>query len=143
MSSFITGFEVAASGMSAQRTRLSVISSNVANAQTTRGVDGLPYRRLAVSLEEAPIDSGFDRALEGAARGVNVSDVALENTTPMRRVYEPAHPDADPDGFVDYPNVRLLEEMVDMMMASRSYEANAASFETLKGMAMRALQIGQ
>lgn len=137
--SFLHGFDVAASGLSVQRTRLNVTASNLANAQTTRTAAGGPYLRQQVVLEEAA--ARFQTHLGNASR-VEVAAVEADRATPTRLVYEPGHPDARPDGFVEYPNVDLTQEMTDMLIASRSYEANATSFETLKRMALRALSIG-
>jgi flagellar basal-body rod protein FlgC len=144
MGTFLAGFEVAASGLQAHRTRLNVITSNLANSETTRTAEGGPYRRLQATLQTADVPGhGFGREWSRAVSGVRVSGVVEDQDAPLRRVHDPAHPDADAEGFVDLPNVEVLREMVDMMVASRSYEANAAAFETLKGMAMRAIQIGQ
>ena len=144
MSSFLAGFEVAASGLQAHRARLNVITSNLANSETTRTAEGGPYRRLQTALQAVDVPGEtFGRALDSAVRGVRVAGVVEDESSPLRRVHDPAHPDADAQGFVDLPNVEVLREMVDMMVSSRSYEANASAFETLKAMAMRAIQIGQ
>ncbi|MEC9443341.1 MAG: flagellar basal body rod protein FlgC [Myxococcota bacterium] len=139
--SFLQGFEVSASGLRTQRARMNVISSNLANAETTRTANGGPYLRKQVVLRAQPMQS-FDAHLEGAVHGVQVQGVQEDTQTPTQRVYDPGHPDADGAGYVELPNVNVLEEMVDMITASRSYEANATAFDTLKSMAQRALQIG-
>lgn len=139
--SFLTGMEVAASGLSAQRTRLDVTASNLANAETTRTAEGGPYRRRQV-IFEAQRAEDFGNQLDGAVRRVDVTDIQVDEVTPGRLVYDPGHPDADLEGYVEMPNVDVVEEMTEMVMASRSYEANATSFETLKKMAQRALSIG-
>ncbi|QDG51327.1 flagellar basal body rod protein FlgC [Persicimonas caeni] len=139
--SFLTGMEVAASGLSAQRTRLDVTASNLANAETTRTAEGGPYQRRQVIFEARRAED-FGRQLDGAVRRVDVSDIEVDAVTPGRLVYDPGHPDADLEGYVQMPNVDVVEEMTEMVMASRSYEANATSFETLKNMAQRALSIG-
>ena len=139
--SFLQGFEISASGFRSHRSRMNVISSNLANAETTRTADGGPYLRKQVILRAQPMES-FDAHLEGAVHGVEVQGVQQDTKTPTQRVYDPGHPDSDAAGYVELPNVNVLEEMVDMITASRSYEANATAFDTLKSMAQRALQIG-
>jgi len=137
--SFINGFDIAASALSAQRTRLTITASNLANAETTRTAEGGAYRRQQAVF--AASEARFGDALSAVSR-VDVVEVRSDDFTDMRMVYDPAHPDAGPDGYVEYPNVNLVEEMADMVVASRSYEANVTSFETLKRMALRALNIG-
>lgn len=138
--SFVAGFEIAASGLSAQRARLNMASSNLANAETTRAEGGGVYRRQQVVFESRRIGDGFGAQLEGAMRGVHVREV-VDDESPTRWAYEPGHPDANAQGYVEYPNVDVVEEMAEMVLASRSYEANATAFETLKTMAQRALSI--
>lgn len=137
------GLGIAASGLSAQRARLDVIAVNIANAETTRGVDGTPYRRKTVELEEA----GFPALLEGrspdgqdGAGGVRVRGV-VEDPTEGPLVYDPGHPDADGNGYVRMPNVNITDEMVDMMDARRLFEANASVFQAMKSMLRRATQL--
>ncbi|EXX91380.1 flagellar basal body rod protein FlgC [Paenibacillus darwinianus] len=145
------GFDASASALTAQRLRMDVISSNIANAETTRGrlVNGKfePYTRKMVVLE--PIRSKFADVLNarlegGSARssGVKVTRI-VEDRTPPKLVYNPTHPDADPDGYVKMPNVDTLKEMVDMISATRSYEANVTALNAAKGMFMKALEIGK
>ena len=141
--SFLQGLEIAASGLRAQRTRMTVISSNLANAETTRTAAGGAYRRQQVVLRAEAIDPGdvgssFDDALKSA----QVEAIVPDQVTPMTLVHDPGHPDADVQGYVELPNVDVLEEMVDMITTSRSYEASATAFDTLKSMAQRAIQIG-
>ena len=138
--SFINGFDIAASALSAQRTRLNVTASNLANAETTRTADGGPYLRQQAVF--GATETRFAGEVDRAINRVDVTAVQSDTTTPTRMVYDPGHPDARPDGFVEYPNVNIVEEMAEMVTASRSYEANATSFETLKKMALRALNIG-
>lgn len=137
--SFTAGFDIAASGLSAQRARLNATSSNLANAETTRTENGEVYRRKQV-IFQSKAEGEFDNQLGTAMRGVEVNEIA-DDPSPTRWAYEPGHPDANADGFVEYPNVNVVEEMAEMVVASRSYEANATAFETLKSMAQRALTL--
>jgi flagellar basal-body rod protein FlgC len=137
--SFTAGFDIAASGLSAQRARLNATSSNLANAETTRTENGEVYRRKQVVFQ-SKVEGELDNQLGNAMRGVEVSEIA-DDPSPTRWAYEPGHPDANADGFVEYPNVNVVEEMAEMVVASRSYEANATAFETLKSMAQRALSL--
>lgn len=138
---FLSALRVSASGLATERTRVNLAASNLANAETTRGPDGKPYRRLDPILEAVP----FEQRLEAAGPelvGVRVAEVA-EDPTPGRRVYNPSHPDADPDGFVTLPNVNPVGEVVNLLSAQKAYDANATAVETLKTMAQRALEIGR
>ncbi len=136
---------IAASGLSAQRARIDVIAANIANAETTRGPDGGPYRRRVVELREVP----FEPALRGArgewdaadaGGGVRVAGV-VEDASEGPLVYDPGHPDADENGYVRMPNVSITQEMVDMMEARRLFEANATVFNAVKSMLRRATQL--
>jgi flagellar basal-body rod protein FlgC len=127
--------EVSASGLSAQRRRLDAIADNIANAETTRTERGGPYRRRQVVFEELA-------SRELGQQGVRVREVT-EDPRPPRMVYRPGHPDADADGYVAMPNVSIVEEMVDMISATRSYEANAAALNASKAMARKALELGR
>ena len=145
--SMFSSFNINASGMTAQRYRMDVISENVANANTTRTADGTPYRRKMVYFEEKPAD--FSTCLNKATgqytggQGVKVTGVYEDTKTEMKMVYDPSHPDANEDGYVYYPNVDIVTEMTNMIDASRAYEANATAFTASKSMAMQGLQIGQ
>ena len=145
------GFEASASALTAQRLRMDIISSNIANAETTRGklVNGRfePYTRKMAVLE--PVRAKFSDVLDsklagGAGRtsGVKVSQI-MEDRTPPKLVYNPTHPDADEDGYVRMPNVDVLKEMVDMIAATRSYEANVTALNATKSMFAKALEIGR
>jgi flagellar basal-body rod protein FlgC len=125
---------ISASGMTAERVRMDVIAENLANANTTRGVDGQPYRRKEVVLEQGT--TAFDQVLDG----VRVAGVVAE-TSPPRRVYDPGHPDADGQGYVSLPNVTPVTEMVDMITASRGYEADVQAMNQAKQMFLRTLDI--
>jgi flagellar basal-body rod protein FlgC len=141
---FFTALRVSGSGLSAERTRVNLASSNLANAETTRGPDGQPYKRLdpvfqAVAMEGSNATPG---APGEKPMGVEVSQVVADQT-PGKRVYSPGHPDADADGFVTFPNVNPVNEVVNLLSASRGYEANATAVETLKQMAQRGLDISR
>jgi len=137
-----SAMDVASSGLSAERGRMNVIASNLANAQTTRGAGGGPYRRLDPVFQSSPVAPGsFDKVLR------NVHEVQLSGVradpTPGQLVYDPGHPDANADGYVQYPNVNVVTEMVNLMTASRAYEAGISSIESIKAMAREAIKIGQ
>jgi flagellar basal-body rod protein FlgC len=132
---FFNSMEVSASGLSAQRTRMNVASSNLANVSTTRTADGGPYKRRDVVLEARPGDPGTGIA------GVEVADIQ-QDQAPPRMEYDPGHPDADAKGYVAYPNVNMVEEMVDMITASRAYEAGITALDTAVSLAERAISIG-
>ena len=134
-------FNISASGLAAQRTRLQTISSNLANANTTRTADGGAYKRKAPVFEAETVDP-FGDALDRELATVRVSGTR-EDPTPGPVVHDPDHPDADADGYVQLPNVDVLSEMVDLMNTSRSYEANANVIDTTRDMASRALEIGR
>jgi flagellar basal-body rod protein FlgC len=141
---FFAALDIAASGLTAQRVRMNTVSSNLANAQTTRSAEGGPYRRLDPIFAARALPVGFGAALKVALgremQAVEVQGIARD-PRPPRLVYDPKHPDADPRGYVQLPNVNVVEEMVNMMTASRTYEANLLAVQTLKGMAQRALSI--
>lgn len=142
MSTLGNAMNASASALTAQRVRIEVAVSNIANAESTRGVDGQPYRRRDVVLSAMPIDS-FDSVLGRAnAVGVQVSDV-VEDTGDFRRRYDPAHPDADKDGIVAMPNVDVPEEMVDMLGAARAYQANLTAISLIRDTVQRALELGR
>lgn len=132
-------FDIAGSGMAAQRLRVQLIASNIANSETTRTKDGGPYRRRDAVFQTQDL-GGFGDAL--AAAGVQVAGIQTSQE-PFPTRYEPGHPDADANGMVKYPNVDPVEEMVNLTEASRSYEANIASVRTAKSMAAAALAILQ
>ncbi len=148
--SMFSAFNINASGMTAQRYRMDVISENVANANTTRTADGSPYRRKVVYFEEKGGQTAFSRVLGEAAynhgysgQGVKIRGVLHDYDTEMNMVYDPSHPDADENGYVTYPNVNIITEMTNMIDASRAYEANATAFNASKSMAQQGLQLGQ
>lgn len=150
--SLFNGFNISASGLTANRMRMDVVSSNIANANTTRGklVNGewVPYRRKSVELTQSGI-SPFEQRLQslmnresGVVSGVKVSKID-EDQTPFTLSYDPSHPDAGEDGYVRLPNVDPIKEMVDLMSATRSYEANITALNASKSMFMKALEIGK
>lgn len=138
-------FSVSASGMEAQRFRMNIIASNLANVETTRTESGGAYRRKDIVFAaqgEGGFGSVLQNAIDGQAPGVKVAGV-IEDARPLKQVYEPAHPDADANGYVAFPNINVAEEMVNMIAASRSYEANVSAFKATREMALKALEIGQ
>ncbi|MTH52738.1 flagellar basal body rod protein FlgC [Bacillus mangrovi] len=146
--SIFSGLNTSASALTAQRLRMDVISSNIANAESTRGqlVDGewQPYKRKMVEIGES---SSFSSHLSHAAgakagSGVRVTKIS-EDQTPFKLIYDPSHPDADDQGYVKMPNVDPLKEMTDLMSSTRSYEANVTAFNASKSMLLKALEIGK
>ncbi len=143
-----SALDISASGLTAQRVRMDTISQNIANANTTRTADGTPYRRREVVFEERSDSNSFSQALETASNklnggnGVRVSSI-VEDPTEFKKVYDPGHPDADAEGYVNMPNVDIVTEMVNMISATRSYEANVTSVNATKSMALKALEIGK
>lgn len=146
--SMFSAFNINASGLTAQRYRMDIISENVANANTTRVDDGEPYRRKVVTFAQKGEQYSFSRILSHAAkdytgRGVKVAGVYEDRETPMNKVYDPAHPDADENGYVLYPNVNIVMEMTNLIDASRAYEANSTAFSASKAMALQGLEMSK
>lgn len=142
--SFLNSLDIGRNALSAQRLRMDVITQNITNAETTRTSDGGPYRRQMVVFEER---TSFKDVLGQKRRkvnyeGVNVAAV-VKDESPFVPVYDPTHPDADEDGYVMMPNVDKTKEQLDLMAATRSYEANVTAINAVKAMASRALQIGK
>ena len=136
----ISGIDVSASALTAQKTRLDVVAQNIANAQTTRTASGGPDQRQVVSFETELLRS---QGAEGSPlQSVRVAQVTTDHT-PGQQVYNPQHPDAGADGMVTMPNVNLSQEMVDLITASRTYEANLSVVKNARQMAMRTLDIGK
>ncbi len=155
--SFLKALEISASGLTAQRLRMDIISQNIANATTTRTAEGETYRRRVVSMAEQRDTTSFANYLNRArledgegirgitqtsAAGVRVAGIATDMSD-FRYEYDPDHPDADEEGYVAYPNVDEAAELVDMMAASRAYEANVTALNAIKSMAVKALEIGK
>jgi flagellar basal-body rod protein FlgC len=133
----------AGSALSAERVRLEAAVSNLANAESTRGPDGQPYRRRDVVLSTADVNS-FDATLGRASNAVGVKVVAVvEDQSAFRRRYEPSHPDADAEGFVALPNVDAADEMVDMLSAARAYQANLTAIGLIRDLLQRSLELGR
>ena len=141
-------FDINATGMTAQRFRMDIISQNVANASTTRTEDGSPYVRKIVTFTEKDTQTPFRHVLNKATdrysgKVVKVNGVYEDSKTEMNMVYDPSHPDADENGYVTYPNVNIITEMTNLIDASRSYEANATAFGASKAIALQGLNIGK
>ncbi|MFN3454266.1 MAG: flagellar basal body rod protein FlgC [Pseudobdellovibrio sp.] len=147
MADFLSGFRINGSGMAAQRARMNAISSNIANINTTKTPEGGPYRRKDVVFEAMPDGRTFGDIVgvgdpkQDFSR-VQVSDVVYDKKGPLMK-YEPGHADANEDGYVAYPNINLMEEMTNMIQATRSYEANVQAIQATKDMALSALEIGR
>lgn len=142
MSTLGAAIAASASALSAERARIEVAVSNLANAESTRGPNGEPYRRREVVLSTETVES-FDAVLGRAgASGVRVEAIQ-EDQSPFKQRYEPSHPDADANGFVSLPNVDSAEEMVDMLSASRAYQANLAAINLIRDMVQKALELGR
>lgn len=144
---FFNSMNINASGLTAQRLRMDIISQNIANINTTRTENGQPYRRKTVLFEERNSSSSFGSILKNNMDQLNGSGVRVsrivEDNSEFKVVYDPEHPDADENGYVRMPNVNIIEEMVNMISANRSYEANVTAMNTNKNMALKALEIGR
>jgi flagellar basal-body rod protein FlgC len=145
--SLFSALDINASGLTAQRRRIEVISSNLANANTTRTEEGTPYKRKDLVFESAPVSDGFGATLSNEMRndgevGVEIAGIYEDGTQFIRR-YEPSHPDADAEGYVLYPNISPIEEMVNLLSATRSFEANVQSMNAIKELARKSLEIGR
>jgi flagellar basal-body rod protein FlgC len=143
---FFTAMDVSSSALSAGRTRMNLISSNLANANTTRTPEGGPYKRKDAVFAATPVEKRFDRALDAATaqqvRKVAVNEIVEDQSSP-RLQYDPGHPDANAQGYVAMPNVNTVEEMADMIGATRAYEANVTAVQAAKSMALKTLEIGR
>ena len=150
-------FNVAGAGMSAQRTRMSVVAGNLANAETTRTPEGGPYRRRNVFFRSLPLREDFPSLLqahssmplhlarENSQTDVNAVEVVKVSASARapRKVYDPQHPDADNEGYVPYPDINTMEEMTDLLSATRTYEANLTTFNTTKALVRKLLEMGR
>jgi flagellar basal-body rod protein FlgC len=139
---FANSFRVCASGFAAQRAKMDVIISNLANINTTRMPDGGPYKRKIAVFSSEPIGGSFDDALGESLQGVKVRDI-VEDVNCVKKVYDPGHPDADENGFVTMPDINSIIEMSDMIMTHRAYEACVTAFDATKNMALKTLEMGK
>lgn len=141
--SIFSSMRINASGLTAERLRMDTVSSNIANANATRTEDGGPYRRkIAVfqeNLERELSNTGGHKLKSNGVKAVGI----VEDQSPLRKVYDPEHPDANEEGYVEMPNVNILNEMIDMMVATRAYEANTTALNASKSMYLKALEIGR
>ncbi len=151
MSSSLDALNICASGMTAQRVRMDTIAQNIANVNTTRDENGNIFRRKTVLFQTKTQDS-FSRMLAMSQQnnasdlignGVRVTAIVEDHVTPLRKVYEPGHPDADEDGYVTQPNINTVTEMTNLIDASRAYEANITAFNATKNMLMKGLEVGK
>lgn len=148
--SFFDSMNVSATGMTAQRLRMDTISQNIANVNTTKGDDGQAYRRKTVVFQEINDGKNFrshlnrymQKSNQPTSGGVKVRQI-IEDNSPLTQVYDPSHPDANEQGYVEMPNVNVVEEMTNLISANRSYEANITAFNATKAMAAKALEIGR
>ena len=144
MNDVFRGMRISSSGLTAERLRMDTIASNIANATTTRGEDGQPYiRKIAVFQEN--LQQELDKTTgtyKDSFKGVKAVGI-VDDDSPLRRVYDPSHPDADVDGYVTMPNVNIMNEMADMIASTRAYEANVNSMNAIKNMFSKALEIGK
>lgn len=150
--SIFSSFGINASGLTAERFRMDIISENIANANTTRTADGTPYVRKVVTFQEknttgatfsSMLASNQSKYNRYGGDGVKVGGVYEDTVTEMNKVYDPAHPDADDDGYVYYPNVNTITEMTNLIDASRAYEANSTAFNASKSIAQKGLDVGK
>lgn len=151
--SLMGALNTSASGMSAQRTRMDIISQNLANVSTTRDENGKPYRRQTVVFAEKndsnfesllrSMQTGISRRTDPLGDGVKITGIAEDHVTPMKMVYDPAHPDADADGYVTLPNINTVTEMTNLIDATRSFEANVTAFNATKNIALKCLEVGK
>jgi flagellar basal-body rod protein FlgC len=139
---FLVSFEISASGLSVQRKRMDIISSNLANIETTRTEKGGPYRRKMVVMSTRQPDHTFNKIFSSNLGGVQIEDI-VEDKTPFKKVFNPAHPDSDDKGYLLKPNVDLIVETTNMLIARRTFEANIAAIKAARQMALKALEIGR
>jgi flagellar basal-body rod protein FlgC len=139
---FLKSLDTSASGLYAERKRMDIIASNLSNIETTRTKEGGPYRRKMVVMSTKEMDSNFDDVFNNSVKGVQIDQI-VEDKTPFKKVYNPAHPDADKDGYVLKPNVDLVVETTNLMMAKRAFEANIAAIKATRQMIIKALEIGR
>ncbi|MBN2427703.1 MAG: flagellar basal body rod protein FlgC [Deltaproteobacteria bacterium] len=136
--------KISSTALKAQQIRLNTVSSNLANAETTQTPEGGPYKRKTVVFQSdgSPFSENLDQELRGSVQGVKVTSIMADQAAP-RIIYNPGHPDANEEGYVSMPNINVLEEMADMVSATRAYEANINTIQASKRMALKALEIGK
>jgi flagellar basal-body rod protein FlgC len=139
---FLKSLETSASGLYAQRKRMDIIASNLANIETTRTEKGGPYRRKMVVMRTKEMEQDFANMFDSSIKGVQIEGI-VEDQTPFKKVYNPSHPDADSDGYLSKPNVDLIVETTNMLMAKRAFEANIAAIKATRQMVIKALEIGR
>ena len=145
---YFSSLDIGASALTAQSLRIDTISQNIANANTTRSENGQPYRRKFVLFEERKGDGSFSSDVDSAMKiglpgsGVRVTKI-MEDKSPLKKVYDPGHPDADKEGYVSFPNVDTVTEMVNLISATRAYEASVTAMNSSKSIAIKALEIGR
>lgn len=138
----ITSFKICGSGLAAQRAKLEVVTSNLANVNTTRTPEGGPYRKKTIAFSAENVDGNFDSTMKEFVQSVKVDEVR-EDPNSIKMVYDPAHPDADTKGFVAMPDINVMVEMADMIAASRAYEACVTAFDATKNMVLKTLEMGR
>lgn len=139
---FMTTFKICGSGLAAQRAKLDVITSNLANASATRTAEGGPYKKKTVLLATEAVEGRFDSVMTDAIKSVKV-DAVTEAPNAVKMVYDPSHPDADKNGYVAMPDINVMTEMADLITTSRSFEANVTAFDATKNMALKTLEMGR
>jgi len=139
---FLISLEASASGLYAQRRRMDIIASNLANIETTRTENGGPYRRKMVVMSTKEPDQDFDEMFNSQIKGVQIEDI-VEDKSPFKKVFNPSHPDADSEGYLYKPNVDLIVETTNMLTARRAFEANIAAIKATRQMVIKALEIGR
>ena len=139
---FLKTLGTSASGLYAQRKRMDIIASNLANIETTRTEEGGPYRRKMVVMSTKEMDQDFDKMFNSRVKGVQIEDI-VEDQTPFKKVYNPSHPDANSDGYLYKPNVDLIVESTNMLMTKRAFEAHIAAIKATRQMIIKALEIGR
>ena len=139
---FMTSFKICGSGLAAQRARMDVITSNLANVNSTRTDEGGPYKKKSVALSAEAVDSPFDSAIKDAIKTVRIEEVT-EDPNAVKMTYDPSHPDADANGYVAMPDINIMTEMADMIMAARGCEACVTAFDATKSMTLKTLEMGR
>jgi flagellar basal-body rod protein FlgC len=139
---FMTSFKICGSGLAAQRAKMDVVTSNMANVSTTRTAEGGPYKKKSVTMSAEDVETRFGTTMQDALKSVKV-DAVTEDLNAVRMTYDPSHPDANAKGYVAMPDINLVTEMADMIAAGRAYEACVTAFDATKNMAMKTLEMGK